>query len=144
MVGVDEEPGTGTGRDHADLVRRCTAEAAGTAFLVLAVVAVIVVTGMMTFIVPIFVNVFKQMGAPLPRMMANDLYSKRITTLKTKCQLVKINKIHTNSIVANSDNVMFVLETARGWFERHGVRTGMVIQAESGPLVDALRPPTQR
>ena len=28
----------------------------------------------------------------------------------------------------------------RGWSERHGVRTGMVIQAESGPLVDALRP----
>jgi hypothetical protein len=51
---------------------------------------------------------------------------------------------NTNSIVANSDNVMFVLETAQGWFERHGVRTGMVIQSESGPLMDALRPPTQR
>lgn len=47
---------------------------------------------------------------------------------------------NTNSIVANSDNVMFVLETARGWFERHGVRTGMLVQAESGPLVEALRP----
>jgi uncharacterized protein len=51
---------------------------------------------------------------------------------------------NTNSIVANSDNVMFVLETARGWFERHGVRTGMLIQTESGPLIDKLRPPTQR
>ena len=51
---------------------------------------------------------------------------------------------NTNSIVANSDNEMFVLETAQGWFERHGVRTGMLIQAESGPLIDALRPPTQR
>jgi len=51
---------------------------------------------------------------------------------------------NTNSIVANSDNVMFVLETAPGWFERHGIRTGMVIQAESGPLIDALRPPAQR
>jgi len=49
----------------------------------------------------------------------------------------------TNSIVANSDNVLFVLETARGWFERHGVHTGMVVQAESGPLIDALRPPGQ-
>ena len=47
---------------------------------------------------------------------------------------------NTNSIVANSDNVMFVLETARGWFERHGVRTGMVIQSESGPLINTLRP----
>ncbi len=33
-------------------------------------------------------------------MMANDLYSKRITSLKSKCQLIKINKVHTNSIVA--------------------------------------------
>jgi len=49
----------------------------------------------------------------------------------------------TNSIVANSDNVMFVLETTRGWFERHSVHTGMVIQAEGGPLIDALRPPGQ-
>ena len=45
---------------------------------------------------------------------------------------------NTNSIVANSDNVLFVLETARGWFERHGVRTGMVIQTESGPLLETL------
>lgn len=47
---------------------------------------------------------------------------------------------NTNSIVANSDNVLFVLETAQGWFERHGVRTGMVIQTESGPLINTLRP----
>ena len=51
---------------------------------------------------------------------------------------------NTNSIVANSDNVLFVLETAPGWFERHGVRTGMVIQTESGPLIDKLRDPRQR
>lgn len=45
---------------------------------------------------------------------------------------------NTNSIVANSDNVMFVLETTRGWFERHGVRTGMVIQTERGPLLQTF------
>jgi len=33
-------------------------------------------------------------------MMANDLYSKRIQSLKSKCQLIKINKVHTNSIVS--------------------------------------------
>jgi replication factor C large subunit len=32
--------------------------------------------------------------------MANDLYSKRITGLKTRCELLKINKVHTNSIMA--------------------------------------------
>lgn len=45
---------------------------------------------------------------------------------------------NSNSIVANSDNVMFVLETTRGWFERHGVRTGMVVQSERGPLVQTF------
>ncbi len=51
---------------------------------------------------------------------------------------------NTNSIVAGSDNVMFVLETARGWFERNGVRTGMVVQTESGPLLQTLRSHLQR
>jgi uncharacterized protein len=45
---------------------------------------------------------------------------------------------NTNSIVASSDNVMFVLETARDWFQRHGVRTNMVIQTERGPLVQSF------
>jgi replication factor C large subunit len=33
-------------------------------------------------------------------MMANDFYSKRITSLKSKCNVLKIRKVHTNSIVA--------------------------------------------
>lgn len=33
-------------------------------------------------------------------MMANDPYSKRIRSLKTKCQVINIRKIHTNSILA--------------------------------------------
>lgn len=45
---------------------------------------------------------------------------------------------NTNSIVAGSDSVMFVLETAHGWFERHGVRTNMTIQTERGSLRDAF------
>jgi len=51
---------------------------------------------------------------------------------------------NTNSIVANSDNVLFVLETARGWFERHGVRTGMVVQTEGGPLLKTIPAPLVR
>jgi uncharacterized membrane protein (UPF0127 family) len=42
---------------------------------------------------------------------------------------------NTNSIVAHSDNVLFVLETARGWFERHGVHTNMALQTERGSLL---------
>jgi replication factor C large subunit len=53
-------------------------------------------------------------------MMANDLYSKRITTLKTRCQLVKINKIHTNSILAMLKRIC-VKEGVE--FEEHVLRT---------------------
>jgi uncharacterized membrane protein (UPF0127 family) len=42
---------------------------------------------------------------------------------------------NTNSIVSETDRVMFVLETARGWFDRHSVRPGMVIQSERGSLL---------
>ena len=55
-------------------------------------------------------------------------------------ELREMEPNNTNSIVASSDNVLFVLETAQGWFERHGVRTGMVIQTDSGPLINTLRP----
>lgn len=47
-------------------------------------------------------------------MMANDLYSKRITSLKTKCQLIKINKIHTNSIVARDFRICSLCWLDRG------------------------------
>ncbi|MEN6328886.1 MAG: replication factor C large subunit [Methanobacteriaceae archaeon] len=53
-------------------------------------------------------------------MMANDLYSKRITSLKTKCQLIKITKIHTNSIVAMLKRIC-VKEGVQ--FEEHVLRT---------------------
>ena len=45
---------------------------------------------------------------------------------------------NTNSVVANSDNVLFVLETARGWFERHGVRTNMTMATEHGSLLETF------
>ncbi len=41
---------------------------------------------------------------------------------------------NTNSVVALSDQVQFVLETNQGWFERHHVTPGMVIRTERGPL----------
>jgi replication factor C large subunit len=52
-------------------------------------------------------------------MMANDLYSKRIAGLKTKCDLIKINKVHTNSIMALLKRIC-VKEGVE--FEEHVVR----------------------
>jgi uncharacterized protein len=42
---------------------------------------------------------------------------------------------HNESTVkADSYRIQFVLETARGWFERHGVGTGTVVRTERGTL----------
>ena len=41
---------------------------------------------------------------------------------------------NTNSVVANSDNVQFVLETKQGWFQRHNIKEGSSIVTEKGTL----------
>ena len=45
---------------------------------------------------------------------------------------------NTNSVVAASNNIRFVLETSKGWFDRHKVRTGMRVRTESGTLMDTF------
>jgi len=42
---------------------------------------------------------------------------------------------NTNSISSATHNILFVLETSQGWFDRHNVRTGMLVRCESGSLV---------
>ena len=51
-------------------------------------------------------------------------------------EIRSLQPFNTNAVVAASSNVRFVLETSQGWFERHNVRTGMLIRAESGRLMD--------
>jgi len=51
---------------------------------------------------------------------------------------------NTNSIVAGTNNILFVLETPRGWFDRNQVRTGMVVTTEHGPLLDTFYPRSAR
>ena len=41
---------------------------------------------------------------------------------------------NTNSVMASSDQVQFVLEVNQGWFGRHKVTTGMVVRTERGSL----------
>jgi hypothetical protein len=52
----------------------------------------------------------------------------------TILEIRDMNRHNTNPIVARSDRVQFVLETARGWFERHQVNTGALVRTEIGPL----------
>jgi uncharacterized membrane protein (UPF0127 family) len=48
------------------------------------------------------------------------------------------------SVVANSDQVQYVLEVNRGWFERNQIRPGAVLRSERGSLRDTFfaRPQT--
>jgi uncharacterized protein len=45
---------------------------------------------------------------------------------------------NTNSVVAASDRVQFVLETNQGWFGRHKVTPGMVVRTERGTLMETF------
>jgi uncharacterized protein len=45
---------------------------------------------------------------------------------------------NTNSVVAASEQVQYVLETNQGWFGRHHVTTGMVVRTERGSLREAF------
>jgi uncharacterized protein len=40
----------------------------------------------------------------------------------------------TNSVVAATDRVQYVLETPQGWFQRHKVSTGAIVRSERGSL----------
>lgn len=41
---------------------------------------------------------------------------------------------NTNSVVATSDNIQFVLETSQGWFERKNIKPGSLVRTEQGSL----------
>lgn len=66
-------------------------------------------------------------------MMANDPYSKRIKSLKSKCQVINIRKVHTNSIVALLKRIC-IKEGVE--FEEHVLRT--LAKRSKGDLRSAI------
>jgi uncharacterized membrane protein (UPF0127 family) len=44
----------------------------------------------------------------------------------------------TNSVVASSDRIQYVLETPQGWFERHHIGTNTLIRTEHGKLSESF------
>jgi uncharacterized membrane protein (UPF0127 family) len=49
-----------------------------------------------------------------------------------------LQPFNTNSVVAASDNIRFVLETPQGWFQKHQIRQGMMVATEHGPLMQTF------
>lgn len=47
---------------------------------------------------------------------------------------------NTNSVVAKTDNIRFVLEVKDGWFQRHNINAGAVVRTERGSLKETFLP----
>lgn len=52
----------------------------------------------------------------------------------------RMERFDTNPVTATSDRVQFALETAEGWFKRHGVGPGTAIRTERGSLGETFFP----
>lgn len=49
-------------------------------------------------------------------------------------EIHKLEPHNTNSVVASSSRIQYVLETTQGWFDRHNLQTGAVLRTERGTL----------
>jgi uncharacterized protein len=61
-----------------------------------------------------------------------------ITADGTIQEIHHLEKFDTNGVVAARNDIVFALETKEGWFARHNIAPGAVIQSEKGPLADVL------
>lgn len=49
-------------------------------------------------------------------------------------EIRELKRLDETGVTAGSDNIQYVLETNRGWFERNGVGVGTVVRTERGTL----------
>lgn len=77
---------------------------------------------------------FWMMNTPLP------LSAAYIDPEGVILEIHDLQPFNTNSVVAGTDQVQYVLETRQGWFNRHGIEPGAVLRTETGSLKDAFFP----
>lgn len=56
----------------------------------------------------------------------------------TIAEIVNLQPGNEVGVKSQSSNLQFVLEVPQGWFDRHNVRTGMVIRTERGSLQETF------
>ncbi len=61
-----------------------------------------------------------------------------ITTDGTIREIHHLEQNDTNGVVAARDDIRFVLETKEGWFTRHNIAPGTLIQSEKGSLAETF------
>jgi len=49
----------------------------------------------------------------------------------------------TNSVIANSGDIQFVLEVNQGWFKRHHIEVGTTVRTERGTLQETFISPSR-
>ncbi len=54
-------------------------------------------------------------------------------------EIHKLEPLNEGSVRAGSDQIVYVLETQQGWFERNGVKAGALVTTEHGPLAKVLK-----
>jgi hypothetical protein len=59
-------------------------------------------------------------------------------------EIIKLQPGDEIGVPSQSTQVQFVLESPQGWYERHNVRTGMVVRTERGSLLDTFFRRNQR
>ena len=63
-----------------------------------------------------------------------DLSAAYIDTEGVIDQIVDLHKAVETPVASRSDQIKYVLEVPRGWFGRHNITAGMVINTSQGPL----------
>lgn len=54
-------------------------------------------------------------------------------------EIYDMEPLNETPIPSTSNQIQYVLEVRQGWFERHGIRPGVVISTEHGPLGKTFR-----
>jgi hypothetical protein len=84
---------------------------------------------------------------PLPYPMRASFWMKNCPESISAAYITPdgvIQEIHhleqndTNAVLAGREDIQFVLETKEGWFTRHHIAEGTLIQSEKGPLADVF------
>lgn len=69
--------------------------------------------------------------------MRNTLVPLSVAYINPEGVIEEIHDLHPRneaSVPSKSENIQFVLEVPQGWFQRHNVSTGVVVQTQFGEL----------
>jgi hypothetical protein len=69
-----------------------------------------------------------------------SLSAAYITPEGVIAEIHHLEKNDNVGVVANSDNILYVLEVKDGWYTRHNISTGTVVRTEKGTLRETFSP----